>query len=735
MAAIPLKFQPGDTLAFRNATGGTELWGIVGRKRGGYLLRPFNGSDPRTWSDDEIDNAYGARRLIHFPCNVQGLPKNIADILEKTWDYWPEEVRRHAERRTVYVAKVDALIDAYPVRMEAYAAAAEAVYTAHCEEWKAEDTEFAIRRAAEDAVLRRRRKPRRSDAQPVRTPPLQKPNPYTIRAWYVLWSQYGRDIRLLIPHRHLRGNRQARYPRRWDDALDTYKIMRVAIEDYYMRMPRKRKNFAYSKYEEICAEKNVPCVSFRSFRVFIDRNYTERAEFEKRYGRRAAYLKYGIFERTTPPERPLEEVEVDHCLIDLIAVHPLTGRPLGRPWLTIILDRATRVILGAHLSFEVPSYASLQRALAHAFWKKDLTGIEGLEHDWPCHGIPEWVFCDNGKELRSKSLRLTEAMLNFAVFNLPRKTPWLKGAIERLFGSISVQVFSHEEGTILSRTKDFYDPVARARLTLAEVNHKILKWIVDEYHEAVHPTIKCRPIEKWRQLTELYPVRPIPDFDHIIRMTGEVIEKPISNVGVHYKGLLYSDPKVLEELKARRGGLKKKWIIRVDPYDYGEIWIFDDDVGRWYVLPCTDPAISRNVSKYQHNVHKLIAKHNLPPGTPITVKDLENAKTLAQETVRTLFENGTATATAAKAARYEANGQPFTPLLNGAITADPQLPPPLDTESSQPSAPDLKAKALAHAVPSASAASTPASSPRSPARQNFDDEIERMVEQWASKMK
>ena len=154
MAAIPLKFQSGDALAFRNATGATELWGVVERKRGGYLLRSFNGSDQRTWSDDEIDSAYGARRLIHYPCNVQGLPKSIADVLEKTWEYWPEEVRRHAERRAVYVAKVDALIDAYPVRMEAYAAAAEAVYTAHCEEWKAEDTELAMRRAAEDAVLR-----------------------------------------------------------------------------------------------------------------------------------------------------------------------------------------------------------------------------------------------------------------------------------------------------------------------------------------------------------------------------------------------------------------------------------------------------------------------------------------------------------------------------------------------------------------------------------------------------
>ncbi|MCR6630116.1 MAG: hypothetical protein NVV74_08740 [Magnetospirillum sp.] len=191
---------------------------------------------------------------------------------------------------------------------------------------------------------------------------------------------------------------------------------------------------------------------------------------------------------------------------------------------------------------------------------------------------------------------------------------------------------------------------------------------------------------------------------------------------------------MLEELKARRGGLAKDWIIRVDPYDRGEIWILDDDLGRWYVLPCTDPTISRNVSKYQHKVHKLIAKHNLPTGTPITVNHLEMAKALAEETVRTVFENGATTATAAKAARYEANGQPFTPLLNGAMTADPKPPPP-ETASSQPSTPDLKTSALADALPSAGTTSTPAPSLGYPERQNIDDDIERMVEQWANEMK
>ncbi|MBK3778141.1 DDE-type integrase/transposase/recombinase, partial [Azospirillum brasilense] len=482
MTAIPLKFQSGDSLAIRDTTGATTLWGVVERKRGGYLLKPHDGSDPRTWSDDDLDDAYGARRLTHFPCDLTGLPKSLAEVLDKTWEYWPEEVRYEAERRLAYVMMADALRSLHSTWLKAFEAAAETVYAAHHDAWAAEDRELMAKRAGEAAA--RRRKPTWSTTEPT-APPFRKPHPLTIRRWYRLWDRFGRDIRVLIPHHHRRGNHQPGLL----NAPEQSALMTKAIKQHYLGMPRKRKSYAYQQYVKACQVAQLEPASYRTFRLFIRRNHTEREEYESRYGKRAAYLKFGIFDRTTPSERPLEEVELDHCLIDLIASHPLTDRLLGRPWLTALLDRATRVIMGVHLSFEVPSYACLQRALAHAFWKKDLSGFEDLEHDWPCHGIPEWIFSDNGRELRSRSLRLTETMLDFAVVNLPVKSPWLKGAVERLFGTIGVQVFSHQEGTVLSRTKDFYNPVARARRSLPEINHMLLKWIVDDYHVTKHGTL------------------------------------------------------------------------------------------------------------------------------------------------------------------------------------------------------------------------------------------------------
>lgn len=726
MATVPLKYHPGDWLEIRNSNGGMTLWEVIERKRGGYLLKPHDNSDPRTWSDNELDDAYGSSRLTHFRCDPTGLPESLGEVLDKVWEYWPEEVRNEAERRLEYVTMVDALRSTHPTWMETFKAAADRVYTTRHEEWTVEDREIMAKHLGEAA--KRRRKPTWATADPVVPLPIRKPHPSTIRRWYRLWDSFGRDIRVLIPHHHRRGNRRPRLLS-VPGGPDPYALIAKAVDGQYLRMPRKRKTYAYEKYVDACKAAQLRPASYRTFRRFIERKYTHREEFEKRYGKRAAYKKFGIFDRTKPPERPLQEVELDHCLLNIIATHPLTKRPLGRPWLTALLDRATRVILGAHLSFEVPSYACLQRALAHAFWKKDLSGIDGLEHDWPCHGIPEWIFTDNGRELRSKSLRQTEATLDFGVVNLPVKSPWLKGAVERLFGTIDVQVLSHQEGTTLSRTKDFYDPVARARLSLPEISHMLLKWIVDDYHVTEHSSLGVKPLEKWLELTALYPVRPVPSFDQIIRMTGEFITKPIWNTGVHYDGLIYADKRVLEELRARRGGLSKRWTLRLDPYDLGEVALLDDETGKWHVLPCIDQDISRHVSIHQHEVHLLMAKRNLAAGIPITVKHLRDAKVLAEDSVRILFEQGARTKTAVRAARYDSNGETFTPLAGGSLTSFRQSPS--QATATRPSAVGASLQSDAPAVPASVPLPTlPSPSTPSPTPFDLDAEVERISESW-----
>lgn len=691
MTAIAMRYQPGDTLIVRSTDGLVRTWKVVQRKRSGWLLRPSNDNDPVTWSDDELYDAHRDRRLTHEPCNALNLSATAAAAMEKTWEFWKPEIRREAQRRLLYVRRVAEIAEDRPKLKDAYEAAAAQVYAENSDAWKAEDRDAAVAAEARRETRRRRKPPteavsgKQDGKKPPRSAGPEQPSVATVRRWYEAWNRCGRDIRGLLPHVHARGNRKPRKPSfSREETADTYKLMRAAVEEHYLKMPRRNKGFAHRMYKDACKAEGIVPLSYKTFRIFITRSFDDRCEYERRFGKKAAYLRFNVFERRKPPELPLQEVEVDHCLIDLIVRHPVTGKVLGRPWLTAIMDRATRVVLGAHLSFQPPSYATLQRAIAHAMWPKDLRGIPGLVHTWPCFGVFETLFTDNGKEFHSVSLAVTADVLRFEIVPLLANQPWLKGMIERFWGRLGVQVFSLEEGATLSRTPDHYDPNKRAQLSLDEVRAKLLKFIVDEYHHTRHGTLKCTPMERWLELTAIRGVRSVPAFEHVVRLTGWIVQRKIGNVGVHYEGHLFTDRdpvsgktgRRLSALLARRGGRSQDWIIRIDPFDLKEVWILDDLKGEWISLPNADPSISYGVSRHQHRIHKLIARQNVPPGQPITVRDLEKAKETAEKEVERLFTEGASNATATRAARYA--GDP------GYLTPMPGPPRPADAESDRP---------------------------------------------------
>lgn len=657
----PLLLAVGSSVLIKGKDGTEALFKVLRRKDRGYLLQASDGEEPRHHSDADLLRAHLERRLRYFRANLHDLDERLAEVVQRAWEAWPEDLRRTALRRREFCLEVKRIRHEHATEMSAFAAAADQIWNLNASAWEEQDR---IDRAVTDSVRRARprRNPVDAEAQ-AQKPAFSKPTRHAVRDWYKRWAANGEDVKLLIPLVHRRGNRTKRFACS-SSALeddDTYKLMTKVMNEEYLVLPRKTKRYCYKLYRKLCEGRNIPPVSEHTHNKSIRLWLTAAEEHAARYGKRDAYLRFGIFDRRKPPDRPLQEVEVDHCLVDINVIHE-GGRRLGRVWLTVFLDRATRMIIGAHLSFEVPSYASLQRAMIHAFWPKDVSGIEGLRGDWPTFGVPEVIICDNGKEFHSKSLKAAEASLDFRLIFLPVKTPWLKGAVERLFRTIGVQVFSFEEGTTLSRTKDVYDPLARARFTLPELTSKFVRWVVDDYHETVHPAIKCKPVDKWRELTGLYPPRPVPSYDDIIQLTGQVAQKQIGKHGISLFGLHYYEKEKLSSLLRRRGSLGKEWQIRVDPYNIGEVHLLDDEEGRWITLPCMDADYARGVSKARHAMHMTTAKKNLAKGTPITVRHLEEAKRICEAEVDAINSRTGEVRSATRAARYQCNGEVMTPV-------------------------------------------------------------------------
>ena len=58
---------------------------------------------------------------------------------------------------------------------------------------------------------------------------------------------------------------------------------------------------------------------------------------------------------------PLDVVQIDHTIVDLIVVDEVTRTPIGRPVLTLAIDIHTRVVTGFYLGLDHPSYVDGSR--------------------------------------------------------------------------------------------------------------------------------------------------------------------------------------------------------------------------------------------------------------------------------------------------------------------------------------------------------------------------------------
>ena len=137
------------------------------------------------------------------------------------------------------------------------------------------------------------------------------------------------------------------------------------------------------------------------------------------------------------PTLPLEVVQIDHTLVDVLVVDELERLPLGRPWLTLAIDVASRMVTGFYVSLDAPSILSVALALTQAVLPKDLWLCDReLEMAWPACGLPEFLHLDNAPEFKSEALERGTREYGINLLYRPIGRPHFGGHIERLIGTV-----------------------------------------------------------------------------------------------------------------------------------------------------------------------------------------------------------------------------------------------------------------------------------------------------------
>jgi putative transposase len=200
-------------------------------------------------------------------------------------------------------------------------------------------------------------------------------------------------------------------------------------------------------------------------------------------------------------ERPLSVVEMDHTVCDVHIIEPRYGQPIGRPWLTLMIDRATRVILGMLLSLEAPSRLSLGLCLHHGVFPKSswLATLGIPDACWPGFGLIGTLYTDNGKEFKARSHRRAAQLYGIDLKLRPAGDPAAGGIIERAIGTFmgKVRLLPGASYSKLLKKKPRHADRS-ARMTLKELELYLARQI-SVYHQTTHDTLGHPPLAAWER--------------------------------------------------------------------------------------------------------------------------------------------------------------------------------------------------------------------------------------------
>ncbi len=276
------------------------------------------------------------------------------------------------------------------------------------------------------------------------------------------------------------------------------RLIDAKIEKFYLSRPKPSIAQLVRQIRFSCLEQNLRPPARQT--VVLRVNAVERVRLTgARDGTKAAADRFRPVVGSYEAQYPLQVVQMDHTLVDIIIVDEYLRRPVGRPTLTLQIDVATRVIPGFYISLERPSAISVGMAIRHAVLpKNDWLADRELTFAWPVFGLPDILHLDNASEFHSRALTRGCQQFGIELHYRPPRTPHFGGHIERMIGTAIGEVHLLP-GTTFSNIQDKgdYDAEGKACMTLREFE----RWFalqVEIYHRTIHSSLGVPPMTAWQ---------------------------------------------------------------------------------------------------------------------------------------------------------------------------------------------------------------------------------------------
>lgn len=309
------------------------------------------------------------------------------------------------------------------------------------------------------------------------------------------------------------------------------------------------------------------------------------------YGQREAKRRHAFYGKARSVDRILEIVEIDHTPVDLLVADE-SRVTIGRPTLTVVFDRASRCVLGYHLSLAGHGTYAVFSALRHAMLPKTYLNklYADLTLDWPCCGWPERILVDNGLEFHADSVRDAMANLGVLVEYAGSRDPNDKPFVERFLRTFNYTFIHKLPGTTLSNVHERigFKAEEEACLTLAELDRMIHVWICNVYHRRPHRGLHGQaPIDAWNEGAKAFPPQLKMNREDVDIEFSQFDERSLHQYGIEINTFCYALPRLatLRAVLPQKTKVEVKW-----PHDdAGHIWVWDPLANEYFAVPNKDP--------------------------------------------------------------------------------------------------------------------------------------------------
>lgn len=284
-----------------------------------------------------------------------------------------------------------------------------------------------------------------------------------------------------------------------------------------------------------------------------------------------------------------------------------------RRWVVVIIDTASRVILGFSICRNPNEQASLE-ALRMVFMDKTYlfrdVGIKDSDygHRCPIHEMDNDCGSEFGKHPFGGSL-FSQAVVSLSgsLMNTVAGVALLRGHIERFFWTVDLKWARHLPGYTANNPQRLNDrkPYSEACITDDELHVLFLSFIA-EYHKTPHRGLTFRtPSAVWDQLTaeHQFDITQMPSPGQLREACGFYADAKVCEAGIKFAGAVYSNKRIRGERTARVvdriAAPGQDLEIKVDPFDLGGISVLTDE--GFISVPCLDSEMTgKTLRQWQH---------------------------------------------------------------------------------------------------------------------------------------